>query len=81
MISMRQQAIDMVNKIPDDKMYYLINILENIEGLMAPSDTEEKSDSQIAYQELEKYRKKGLTDRNYKEELYAALEEKYARTD
>lgn len=75
---MRKQAIEMVERMPEEKIYYLIHILEGIEGLMAPTGTEEPSDAQTAYQELEKYRRKGTVDRNYKEELYAALEEKYA---
>lgn len=74
---MRQQAIEMVKRIPEDKIYYVINILANIEGLMTPPDRKTKTDSQAAYEELKQYRKKGNMDRNYKEELYAALEEKY----
>lgn len=77
---MRQQAIEMVKRIPEDKIYYVINILANIEGLMTPPDRKTKTDSQAAYEELKQYRKKGNMDRNYKEELYAALEEKYADT-
>lgn len=77
---LRQQAIEMVNRIPEDKMYYVINILASIEGLMTPADMETKTDSQTAYEELKQYRKKGNIDRNYKEELYTALEEKYAGT-
>lgn len=78
MSPMRQQAIKIVEQMPEDKIYDLINILKNIEGLMAPTSTDEKSDAQIAYQELNRYRRKGLIDRDYKEELYAALKEKYA---
>lgn len=77
MTAMREHAIEMVKRIPEDKMYYIVNILENLEGLVAPESIVEKSESQIAYQELQKYRRKGTTDRNYKEELYTALEEKY----
>ena len=77
---MRQQAIEMVERIPEDKIYYVINILASIEGIMASSDIGTKTDSQVAYEELKKYRRKGAIDRNYKEELYAALEEKYADT-
>lgn len=77
MTAMREHAIEMVKRIPEDKMYYIVNILENIEGLVETVSSEEKSESQIAYQELQKYRRKGTADRNYKEELHAALEEKY----
>lgn len=77
----RQQAIELIERMPEAKIHYLINILKNIEELMASPNAEEEFDSQTAYQELEKYRKKGIADRNYKDELYAALEEKYANTN
>lgn len=71
----------MIERMPEDKLGYLLNILKNIEGLITPSAAEELSDAQLAYQELEKYRKKGTADRDYKRELYTALEEKYADID
>ena len=37
----------------------------------------ELTSSQKAYQNLQKFRKEGTIDRDYKAELYAALEEKY----
>ncbi len=35
------------------------------------------TNSQKAYQNLQKFRQKGIIERDYKEKLYAELEEKY----
>lgn len=77
MSAIRQQAIKMIERMPEDKLCYLLNILKNIEGLIAPSDIEEPSDAQAAYQELRKYRRKGTADRNYRKELCTALEKEF----
>ena len=76
MTLMQQQAIDLITKLPDEKIYYLINFLQ---GFMEIQQIEknELTSSQKAYQNLQKFRKKGTIDRDYKAELYAALEEKY----
>lgn len=77
MTAMQEQAIEMIKKMPDDKIYYVINILEGIEGLMYSSQAEKITKSQKAYQNFQRFRKCSLAERNYKEELHAALEEKY----
>ncbi|MDE7342097.1 MAG: hypothetical protein K2N80_16330 [Lachnospiraceae bacterium] len=42
---------------------------------------QEQERSQKAYQELQRYRKSGSVDRDYKVELAEALEDKYAGLD
>ncbi len=42
---------------------------------------DEPTNAQKAYQNLQKFRRRGTADRDYKEELYSALEEKYASID
>ena len=76
MTLMQEQAIDLITKLPDEKIYYLINF---IEGFMEIKQVEKSklTNSQKAYQNLQKFRKKSTIERDYKEELYAALEEKY----
>lgn len=76
MTLMQEQAIDLITKLPDEKIYYLINFLE---GFMDIKQVEKNklTNSQKAYQNLQKFRQKGTIDRDYKAELYAALEEKY----
>ena len=76
MTLMQEQAIDLITKLPDEKIYYLINFLE---GFMEIKQVEKNqlTNSQKAYQNIQKFRKKGTIDRDYKAELYDALEEKY----
>lgn len=77
MTLIQEQAIDLIKRLPDEKIYYLINFLEAFE-IPRQTDNNEVTSSQRAYQNLQKFRKKGTEDRDYREELYAALEEKYA---
>ena len=84
MTMLQEQAIDMIKKLPDDKIYYIVNILESIEGLFMPKDsqkTEKAQKAQKAYQELQRYRKSSRVERDYKAELAEALEEKYENID
>ncbi len=78
MTIMQQRAIKIIEKLPDDKVYYVISILEGIEGLQSEDGDEKLTKSQIAYQNLQHFRKRGSEERDYKEELYATLEEKYS---
>lgn len=78
MTAMQEQAIDMIKRLPDDKIYYVVNILQGIEGLYLSEHSKDLSRSQKAYRNLQRFRKVGVEDRDYKNELKEALEEKYA---
>lgn len=77
MTAIQQHAMEIIERLPDDKMYYVINILESIEGLASETESEELTKSQKAYQNLQHFRKSSSVERDYKEELHKALEEKY----
>jgi len=80
MTLMQEQAMDLIKKMSDEKIYYLINLLD---GLVEtpPAYKSELTDSQKAYENLQKFRRKGTVDMDYKAELYSALEEKYGSAD
>ena len=78
---LQEQAIEMIKRIPEDKIYYVVNILQSIEGLFTTDSPGKNDKAQTAYQELQRYRKSSQTERNYKAELAEALEEKYAGVD
>lgn len=80
MTLMQEQAMDLIKKMPDDKIYYLINLLEGLVET-TPLSMSEPTNSQRAYQNLQKFRCRGTEDRDYKAELYEALEEKYESID
>lgn len=80
MTLMQEQAMDLIKKIPDEKIYYLINLLS---GLVEtpPIYRHESMNAQKAYEKLQKFRHKGTVARDYKAELYSALEKKYGSID
>ena len=60
---------------------YDMKIVHSLERLKETKQTEnsELPKSQKAYQNIQKFRKQGEVDRDYKLELYAGLEEKYKK--
>ena len=76
MTLMQEQAIDLIKKMPDEKIYYLIHLLEDFVEPSTIYNTESTA-SQRAYQNLQKFRHRGTVERDYKAELCTALEEKY----
>lgn len=81
MTTLQEQAIEIIKQLPDDKIFHVIHILEGIKELFSSEKEPEKTKSQKAYQELQKYRKSSSVDRDYKTELAEALEDKYAGLD
>ena len=81
MTMLQEQAIDIIKKLPDDKLYHIIHLLEGVEKLFPVKEETGLEKSQKAYQELQRYRKSSLVDRDYKSELAEALEEKYESLD
>lgn len=69
--------MEIIKRLPDNKLYYVVNILDSIEGLASETKPEEMNKSQKAYQNLQHFRKSSPVQCDYKEELYEALEEKY----
>lgn len=81
MATLRDRAIDIVRKMPDDKILYVFQVLENIDLMILPAKETVENKAESAYNRLQSYRKSAKNDRNYKEELHSALEEKYAGSD
>lgn len=78
MTAIRERAYEIIERLPDDKIYYVIKLLEGIEGLASQAARGEKTMEQEAYENLQRYRKCSDTDIDYKAELAEALEKKYA---
>ena len=74
MTSLRQSAIMELEKIPEDKLSFVIQIMQGVNGLYNDSDKERKE----AFTRLEQLRKKGnVTDDAA--ELASYREDKYGR--
>ena len=80
MTLMQEQAMDLIKKMPDEKIYYLINLSSDLVET-TPIYKNEPTNAQKAYKNLQKFRHRGTVERDYKAELYSALEEKYGSID
>ena len=76
MTAMKQRAIELIKKMPDDKIYYLVNLLEGMDGSVF--EITSISESQTAYQRLQKFRRQRTDDYDCKAELRSGWEQKYA---
>lgn len=77
MTVIQEQAVEIIRNMPDEKIYYVINILKKIDSLYLDKEEYGIEKSQAAYENLQRFRKPGITDRDYKAELAKAWEEKY----
>lgn len=81
MTKIREQTLKMIERLPDDKMVYIFNILQNIEAFSMSEKTQDAEISKKAFRTLMKYSGTLPEDFDYKAELEAARTEKYGNTD
>lgn len=75
---MQEKAYEMIKRLPDDKLYYIVRMLEGLEGLVPPVRNDDSMTlEQKAYEDLQQFRRCSDVEIDYKEELAQALEEKY----
>ena len=74
MTALRQSAMMELEKIPEDKLVFIIQIMKGVNGLY----TDEKSEKKKVFARLEQLCKKG-TVVDEKEELNSYREEKYGK--
>ena len=74
MTALRRSAILELEKIPEDKLSFVIQIMQGVNGLYNDTDKEREE----AFERLEQLRKKG-TVTDDKAELASYREEKYCR--
>lgn len=73
MTVLRKNAMDLLEKMPEDKLYFVVQILQGINGLYGTPE-QEMRDS--AFEKLESLRRKN-TQIDYDKELESYREEKY----
>lgn len=74
MTELRQSAMMELEKIPEDKIRFILQIMQGVNGLYSDNKAEKKE----AFSNLEKIRKKG-TVTDYDVELASYREEKYGK--
>jgi hypothetical protein len=75
MTMLKEQAVQMLQNLPDEKVVFLIKIMEGLEGLGNPKQI---NDKKAALESIQKLRGRLPKDFDYKKELEEAREEKYA---
>ena len=74
MTAIRQEAIELLERVPEDKLSFIIQIIQGVNGLYADTNSERKE----AFARLEQLRRKG-TVTDDKAELASYREEKYGK--
>ncbi len=74
MTALRESAIKELEKIPEDKIYFILQIMRGVNGLHNDGQSERKE----AFARLEQLRKKG-TVTDYDTELASYRDEKYGK--
>lgn len=73
MTKLRQEAFTLLEEIPEDKLVFIIQIMEGVAGLYGQNENTKKK----AFQTLERLRKKDPVKIDYEVELASYREEKY----
>lgn len=81
MTMLQEKAVDMISRMPEDKLYYVVQLLESVEGLSENMEDGSKTLAQRALEDLQRFRKRSDVEIDYKAELAKAREEKYAGID
>jgi hypothetical protein len=76
MTLMKEKAVEMIRRMPEDNMTYVINILQNLEA-MSIDRNEDKERAQNALAEILSMEKRLPDDFDPKKELEEARAEKY----
>lgn len=76
MTRIKEKAVEMIQRMPDDNMFYVINILQNLEEMTANKDTD-REQAMKAFQDLLKFSGRLPEDFDADKELAVAREEKY----
>ena len=76
MTQMKERAVELIERIPDEKMFYVINILQNLEE-MSSNRPADKKQAMEALQDVLKVSGRLPEDFDADKELQEAREEKY----
>lgn len=76
MTLMKERAVEMIKRMPEDNMTYVINILQNLEAMSVDRD-EDKRKAKAALADILKMEKRLPDDFDSDKELMEARMEKY----
>lgn len=76
MTQIKEKAVEMIRRMPDDNMFYVVNILQNLEEMTSDKNSDKKR-AMTAFQNILKFSGRLPEDFNTDKELAEAREEKY----
>ena len=77
MTALRKDAMDLLEQMPEDKLYFIVQIMQGVNGLYGEESQAVKNK---AYETLESLRRK-VPEIDYDRELENYREEKYGTAD
>lgn len=77
MTTLRKKAMDLLEQMPEDHLYYIVQIMQGVNGLY---EKENQAARDRAFEKLESLRRK-VSYLDYDKELESYREEKYGTTD
>ena len=81
MTMLKERAVDIIKRMPEEKLFYVVQLLESVEELSENTKKEGMTLEQRSLEDLQRFRKKSDVEIDYKAELAEAREEKYASID
>jgi len=77
MTQIKKKTLEMIERLPDDKVVYVFNILQNIEAFSTNQPIVEIKEAQEAFETLMKFQGTLPEDFDYKAELERVRDEKF----
>ncbi len=81
MTMLKERAVDIIRRMPEEKLFYVVQLLESVEELSENTKKDGMTLEQRALEDLQRFRKKRDVEIDCKAELAEAREEKYASFD
>jgi hypothetical protein len=79
MTPIKEKTLDIITSLPDEKVVYFYNILQNIEALSGNRDALELNDSRVAFKRLMEFKGTLPVDFNYENELESVRFKKHEK--
>lgn len=77
MTQIKEKAVDLIRQMPEDHMFYVIDMLQNLKISIADKENEKKQ-AMAAFQNLQKFRGRLPENFDADKELEEARNEKYS---
>jgi len=79
MLSQKEQAIEFIKAVPDEKVIYIINVFNGMKGLLIDDKQDDEKEQQILMEEFKSLRGIVRSDFDLEKETEEMWDEKYAK--